>query len=751
MPLGSTITNATLSVYVTDADSNDFIDLHRMNATWSEASTWNSLTNGIQIDGAEASLVSSATIDAGTSGWVTFTNLTATVQDWINGQPNFGWALFSNGADDWTFHSSEASNVNLRPYLSVSYTSPQLPQIDLDANNSSGSPGANFRTTFTENGGAILVADVDASLTDADSTNLTSLTATITNLLDGTDESLSANTTGTSITASYDSGTGVLTLSGTDTVANYQQVLRTIRYNNTSEDPTTTSRTIDFVASDAFVSGLTATTTVEILAVNDAPVLDNSGAPALPTITEDEINNSGMTVADLLATGASGNPITDIDGDPEGIAIVNRNNGRGIWEYSLDGGTNWSVVGTVSETEALLLRATDVVRFAPDGQNGNPTDRDFEFRAWDQSSGVAGTKVDVTTNGGSTAFSSTTEIASITTTDVNDAPVLDNSAALTLTTQTEDAGPPVGAVGTVITNLVSIGGNVTDVDAGSQTGVAITATDTTNGTWWYTLDGGTNWNAMGSVSDASARVLNANSNTRIYFESNADFNGTISDAITFRAWDRLVGPSGSLHDTTTNGGTTAFSSATETADLTITAVNDAPELDLDANDSSAAGNDFTVTFIEQGGPVTIVDGDVALSDVDNLNLNQIVVTLTNELESGNKESLSASTAGTSLTAVWDNAANTLTISGVGTVADFLTVLQTVQYDNTSNNPDTTDRIVTFVANDGTDSSLTATTTISFSTVNDAPTITAIGNQPIDEDTAIGALAFTIGDAETAAA
>ena len=34
VPLGSTITNATLSVYVTDADSNDFIDLHRMNATW---------------------------------------------------------------------------------------------------------------------------------------------------------------------------------------------------------------------------------------------------------------------------------------------------------------------------------------------------------------------------------------------------------------------------------------------------------------------------------------------------------------------------------------------------------------------------------------------------------------------------------------------------------------------------------------------------------------------------------------------
>ena len=36
-------------------------------------------------------------------------------------------------------------------------------------------------------------------------------------------------------------------------------------------------------------------------------------------------------------------------------------------------------------------------------------------------------------------------------------------------------------------------------------------------------------------------------------------------------------------------------------------------------------------------------------------------------------------------------------------------------------------------------------------VNDAPTITAIADQTINEDTATGALAFTVGDAETAAA
>ena len=54
------------------------------------------------------------------------------------------------------------------------------------------------------------IADADATLSDVDSTTFSSLTVTITNLLDGTAEVLSADTTGTSILASYDSGHGRL-------------------------------------------------------------------------------------------------------------------------------------------------------------------------------------------------------------------------------------------------------------------------------------------------------------------------------------------------------------------------------------------------------------------------------------------------------------------------------------------------------------------------------------------------------------
>ena len=46
----------------------------------------------------------------------------------------------------------------------------------------------------------------------------------ITNLQDGSYESLSADTSGTFIVASYDSATGTLSLTGEDTLENYQQV-----------------------------------------------------------------------------------------------------------------------------------------------------------------------------------------------------------------------------------------------------------------------------------------------------------------------------------------------------------------------------------------------------------------------------------------------------------------------------------------------------------------------------------------------
>ncbi len=45
-----------------------------------------------------------------------------------------------------------------------------------------------------------------------------------------TGDTLAATTSGTSITASYNASTGVLSLTGSDTLAHYQQVLDSVSY-----------------------------------------------------------------------------------------------------------------------------------------------------------------------------------------------------------------------------------------------------------------------------------------------------------------------------------------------------------------------------------------------------------------------------------------------------------------------------------------------------------------------------------------
>ena len=162
----------------------------------------------------------------------------------------------------------------------------------------------------------------------------------------------------------------------------------------------------------------------------------------------------------------------------------------------------------------------------------------------------------------------------------NHAPVLDANKSPMLDNENQNAGPPAGAVGTLISRLVDFVmppgqvDNVVDPDSAALLGIAVTAAETTNGIWFYSIDNGTNWNPLGAVTDSNARLLSADANTRLYFQPNANFNGMIPGAITFRAWDQTTGVNGSLANTLPNGGSTAFSTATDIVSLTINASNE---------------------------------------------------------------------------------------------------------------------------------------------------------------------------------
>jgi len=151
---------------------------------------------------------------------------------------------------------------------------------------------------------------------------------------------------------------------------------------------------------------------VDVTAVNEAPVL--AGANNFGAMAEDPAANAGTAVSALIA-----GQLTDGDaGALAGIAVTAADNANGTWEYSTDGGTNWTGFGTPSVGAALLLRDTDLVRFVPNADwNGSAT---LSFRGWDRTSGVPGGIADTNANGGTTAFSLAVHTSSIAVSGVGD-------------------------------------------------------------------------------------------------------------------------------------------------------------------------------------------------------------------------------------------------------------------------------------------------------------------------------------------
>ncbi|QYZ68898.1 hypothetical protein JO391_14190 [Neotabrizicola shimadae] len=287
--------------------------------------------------------------------------------------------------------------------------------------------------------------------------------------------------------------------------------------------------------------------TLTIDPVNDRPIL-TPVAPAFATISEDAVTNTGRTVAPFLGGAA-----TDIDGDPLGIAVTGQDDGNGTWQFSLDNGATWSEFGSVSDAGALLLRATDRVRFLPDALNG--TTAEFTYRAWDGSAGSAGEFLAVT-EGADSPLSAASDTASLTVTARNDAPVLSS---------VNPTFALVGDSGNVTTRSIAslIGTSITDVDEGALTpGIAVTGLSG-NGTWQYSRNGGTSWTDFGALGDSAARLLLSTDLVR--FVPTSTTGGPAS--LSYVGWDRSTGNAGAVADVSVRGSTTAFSLTRDIASI----------------------------------------------------------------------------------------------------------------------------------------------------------------------------------------
>ncbi|MDD7994187.1 putative Ig domain-containing protein, partial [Kosakonia radicincitans] len=206
-----------------------------------------------------------------------------------------------------------------------------------------------------------------------------------------------------------------------------------------------------------------------------------------------------------------------------------------------------------------------------------------------------------------TALSANTGTMTLNVTPVNDAPTLSSGATVTLTSTTED----VTSSATTVSSLLNSAG-YGDVDSGASSGIAITAT-VGNGGWQYSTDSGANWFNIGTVSSSAALLLGSTAQLRYVPDSANGETATLS----FSAWDQTsgtatAGSSKGLADTSTSGGSSAFSANSAQASLMVTSVNDAPTMGSTVSPQSAT-KDTVFSFAVPAGTFVDVDSGDTLT------------------------------------------------------------------------------------------------------------------------------------------
>ena len=342
--------------------------------------------------------------------------------------------------------------------------------------------------------------------------------------------------------------------------------MASIQYRAWDQTGGSAGQTVNF--QQVAVGGTTAFSTATdaaTLTVNDAPVLAAaSTSPSLGT-TDEETAKTISLVGTFINNGTGSTTMTDPNQNDVtgGIALI-AVTGKGTWQYSTDG-VNFKNIAPVSDASALLLDGDAQLRYQPDHNNGEAAT--IKYRAWDQTSGSSGGRVNLSTAaavGVSTPFSIAMDTASLSVTDVNDAPVL-TSAQPSLGITVPNIAKTV-SLATFINNGTGTT-KITDVDNGAELGGIALIGVSGNGVgisgkgWQYSLDG-TTFQPVGTVSATSALLLPKTAQLRYTPDGK---NGETA-TITYRAWDAT---DATKVDTTANGGATAFSTATDTASLTV--------------------------------------------------------------------------------------------------------------------------------------------------------------------------------------
>ena len=474
-----------------------------------------------------------------------------------------------NGADSFTYTITDGDGDTSTATMSLTVTAANDPPI----NTVPGAQVLNEDTSLLI--GGISVADGDGDL----STVQLSVNNGVINVSLGGAASISAGA----------NGSGSLTLSGTQSDLN--TTLASVTYQSNANY--SGADTLTVLSTDSNAATDTDTVAITVNAVNDVPTLV---ALSSSTVNENTDTSAGYSVGSLATT--------DVDvGDTTTYSIVG---GADEGVFSIGGGGSDELILTdgildfeLQPSYEVVVRVTDSAGFAHDevltvsvnNLNEAPVivssstisaaeeqtavttvtafDEDIaDTLTYTITGGDDAGKFAITTSGVLTFlnpqdFSAPSDLngdgtylvevtvddgngltdvqaISVVLADANAAPVL--AGANDLSAIDED---PVGDNGTLVSALIA--GQISDGDAGALEGIAIVGVDNTNGSWEYTTDG-TNWSAIGAPSISSSLLLAADADNAVRFVPNANWNGTVTNGITFHAWDQSTGVDGASTD-----------------------------------------------------------------------------------------------------------------------------------------------------------------------------------------------------------
>jgi hypothetical protein len=668
-------------------------------------------TDSLTIDGVSVALTNGNVVSTSTPGvtaTVAVSGSTATVT--VDSTPGLSGAAMSALVDGLSYTDTNvnpgdpARVVTITQLHDTGGTSPGVDTAVLSVTSTvffDQAPvvTAGHTLNYTENQAATAF-DPAITVTDADNANLASATVQITGgYVIGEDVLAFSNTA--SIIGTFDSVTGKLTLTGSDTVAHYQAALASITYVNTSDNPSGAPRTVTITANDGSVDSTPVTDTINVTPVNDAPVVtaghtlnytENQGAAVLDAaVAVFDVDSANLASATVQIT-------TNYVNGEDVLAFSNTANISG----SFDSATG-KLTLTGSDTVANYQAALRSVTYTDTSENP---------------SGLARTVTIITNDG---ALNSVAKTDTISVTPVNDAPVTTAGGTLNYTEN---------QAATVIDSSVT----VTDVDNANMASATVSI-GTGFATGQDVLDANVTGTTIGKSYNAATGVLTlTGSDTKAHYQQ-------VLDSVTY--FNSSENPSGAARTVnyTVNDG--AANSNTSAATVNVTPVNDAPVVTIGA--TTAFSEPANGTPAANSVPVTIAPS-LTVSDVDSANLTQATFVL-NNLKPSDALSVSGHAGasgdiGSIHFAITSTATTeTVTLTGTDTIAHYNAVLDLVQFNNTSENPDTTARSYTVTAvDDGTGTNTgSASATETVTAINDAP----VNTVPAEQDTIFSRTATAI--------